>query len=87
MSLGLFVAGVAAQVSNVPGAGWLTAGAGFVGLVAIGQMVRLIAKTESQKTEVIDALEEQLREAREENKELRRELTQTILRSDVDPET
>ena len=71
---------VLAQVSDVdvPITNWLTAGAGLVGLVAIGQMVRAISRTEAQKTEVVDALQKQLEATIAENRLLRDEILELI---------
>ena len=73
-SIVMFVAGTLAQIDSSIAGSALTAGAGFVGIVAIGQMVRAISHTESQKTEVIDALQAQLGTLHEENRLLRQEI-------------
>lgn len=56
----LLIASLVAQVGEVPGAAFLTASASVIGLVAIGQMVRAIARTESAKVELITLLQDEL---------------------------
>ena len=72
--MSMFVVGVLAQIDSSIAGSALTAGAGFVGIVAIGQMVRAISHTESQKTELIDALQQQLAAEIEQNRMLREEI-------------
>jgi len=72
--VGMALFGQLTEAVDVPASEWITAGAGFVGLVAIGQMVRAIAKTDSQKTDVIETLQKQLKAVHEENRLLREEI-------------
>jgi esterase/lipase len=66
VAVGGVIAGLFAQAAEIPGSAFLTASAGIIGIVAIGQMVRAISKTESQKTEVIEVLRKELSAAHDE---------------------
>ena len=72
VSVAVWLLGVALgqQAADVPGAAWVTAAAGGLAVVAIAQAVRAISRTESQKTQVVEALQQELREAHEEIREL-----------------
>lgn len=54
------------QAAEVPGAVYLTAAASGLAVIAIAQAVRSISRTEAQKTQVVEALQEQLAEAHDE---------------------
>ena len=74
VSVAMFVIGAIAQIDGDVAGSALTAGAGAIGLIAVGNMVRAISRTEAQKTEVIDTLQEELRTLHDENRLLRQEI-------------
>jgi hypothetical protein len=72
------IVALVAEAVNVPGSALMTGAAAVGGLVAIGYMVRSIARTETQSARLVEELHEELTKAHEEIKELhailRREL-------------
>ena len=70
ISVWALILGLTAQAADVPAAAWLTGSAAVGGIVAIGMMVRAISRTEAQKTQLIEALQSELRAAHEEIHEL-----------------